>query len=271
MERHLHIIDGGAAASTRAHRALGREAVGMLAEIPLFASLSRRHLGRIASVASTRRYAPRATLALRGKPADAFFVILDGSVRVELPGRTVELGAGDFFGEMALIDGEPRSATVIAVGDVYVMTIPRAKFLKLLHAEPKIMLAIMTTLTRRLRDVQAAVAPGPGPLPPGPLNHLTKAPGGAGGIFPLSGGLIASRVAAPVRMSSSDPKRMATTALPAARSARTVMRVAGTPGGAPSAELISATRASRAEASASNVTTREYSGMAAPSSRFARA
>jgi CRP-like cAMP-binding protein len=139
-------------------RPIGREAVPMLAEIPLFASLSHRHLGRIASVASTRRYAPRATLALRGKPADAFFVILDGSVRVELPGgRTVELGAGDFFGEMALIDGEPRSATVIAVGDVYVMTIPRAKFLKLLHAEPKIMLAIMTTLTRRLRDVQAAV------------------------------------------------------------------------------------------------------------------
>jgi CRP-like cAMP-binding protein len=156
------IVDGSgaSAADTPAARprAIGREAVPMLAEIPLFASLSRRHLGRIASVASTRRYAPRTTLALAGKPADAFFVILDGSVRVELPGGArVELGAGDFFGEMALIDGEPRSATVVAIGDVYVMTIPRAKFLKLLHAEPKIMLAIMATLTRRLRAVQTAV------------------------------------------------------------------------------------------------------------------
>jgi CRP-like cAMP-binding protein len=94
-----------------------------------------------------------------GKPADAFFVILDGTVQVHVPsGRKVELGAGDFFGEMALIDGEPRSATVTAASDVFVLTIPRAKFLKLLHAEPKIMLGIMATLTRRLRDVQAANA-----------------------------------------------------------------------------------------------------------------
>ena len=122
-----------------------------------FASLSHRHLGRIASVASTRRYAPRSTLALTGSPSPLLRATRSGSVRVELPGgRAVELGAGDFFGEMALIDGEPRSATVVAVGDVYVMMIPRAKFLKLLHAEPK-MLAIMTTLTRRLRDVQAGL------------------------------------------------------------------------------------------------------------------
>jgi CRP-like cAMP-binding protein len=157
------IVDGGAAAAKDSPaapaRAVGRDAVPMLAEIPLFASLSRRHLGRIASVASTKRYAPGSTIALVGKPADAFFVILDGSVRVDIPGgRKVELGAGDFFGEMALIDGEPRSATVTAASEVFVLTIVRAKFLKLLHAEPKIMLAIMTTLTRRLRDVQAAAA-----------------------------------------------------------------------------------------------------------------
>jgi len=58
---------------------------------------------------------------------------------------------------MALIDGEPRSATVVAVGDVYVMTIPRAKLSEAVCTRAKIMLAIMTTITRRLRDVQAAV------------------------------------------------------------------------------------------------------------------
>jgi CRP/FNR family transcriptional regulator, cyclic AMP receptor protein len=130
----------------------------MLAEIPLFAALSRRHLGKIASVASTKRYAPGSTLVRAGNPADAFFVILDGSALVEVPGRGVTLAAGDFFGEMALLDGEPRSATVVAVSEVYVMTVARTKFLKLLEAEPKISLAIMATLTRRLRAVQAAAA-----------------------------------------------------------------------------------------------------------------
>jgi CRP-like cAMP-binding protein len=139
-------------------RPLGREAVDMLAEIPLFAGLSRRHLGKITSVASTKRYAPGGTLVRAGNAADAFFVILDGSARVEVPGRAVVLAAGDFFGEMALLDGEPRSASVVAVSEVYVMTVSRAKFLKLLETEPKISLAIMATLARRLRAVQAAAA-----------------------------------------------------------------------------------------------------------------
>ena len=91
-----------------------------------------------------------------GKPADAFYVILDGQARVEVPGRPVDLASGDFFGEMALLDGEPRSATVVAVGEVYALTIGRAKFLKLLESEPKIALAIMATLTGRLRALQAA-------------------------------------------------------------------------------------------------------------------
>jgi CRP-like cAMP-binding protein len=147
------------AASQRGQRPLGRGAVDMLAEIPLFASLSRRQLGKIAAAASAKRYAAHSVLVLKGKPAEAFYVILDGRVRVAAPGRKVELGASDFFGEMALIDGEPRSASVVAIGEVYAMTIPRAKFLKVLESEPKIALAIMATLTRRLRAVQSAATP----------------------------------------------------------------------------------------------------------------
>jgi CRP/FNR family transcriptional regulator, cyclic AMP receptor protein len=154
------IVEGGSAPAVDSPsappRPLGRDAAGMLAEIPLFAGLSRRHLGRVASLAATKRYAAGSPLVRVGKPADAFYVILDGKVRVELPGRPVELTAGDFFGEMALLDGEPRSATVVAVGEVYVLTVARAKFLKLLEAEPKITLAIMATLTGRMRALQAA-------------------------------------------------------------------------------------------------------------------
>jgi CRP-like cAMP-binding protein len=156
------IVDGGAAGASDSPaapaRRLGREAVDMLADIPLFAGLSKRHLTKIAGAAATKRYAPGSALVRVGRPADAFFVILDGGVRVEAPGDAIALGAGDFFGEMALIDGEPRSATVVATGEVFVLTLARAKFLKVLESEPKIALAIMATLTRRLRAVQGAAA-----------------------------------------------------------------------------------------------------------------
>jgi CRP-like cAMP-binding protein len=137
-------------------RSLGRESIGMLADIPLFAGLSRRHLGHVAKIASSKRFAAGGALVRVGEPADAFYVILDGKVRVETPGRGIELKPGDFFGEMALIDGEPRSATIVTLTEVYVMIIRRSTFLKLLASEPKIALAIMVTLTRRLRDLQAA-------------------------------------------------------------------------------------------------------------------
>jgi CRP-like cAMP-binding protein len=136
-------------------RRLGRESIGTLADVPLFAGLSRRHLGKVANVASTKRYAAGGELVRKGDRADAFYVILDGRVRVEVPGRGIELGSGDFFGEMALIDGEPRAATVVTLSELHVLMILRSKFLKLLATEPKIALAIMATLTRRLRDVQA--------------------------------------------------------------------------------------------------------------------
>jgi CRP/FNR family transcriptional regulator, cyclic AMP receptor protein len=138
---------------------LGREAIDMLAEVPLFAALSRRHLGKIANAASAKRYSPGAALVREGGPANAFYVIFDGRARVDTPKGGIELGAGEFFGEMALLDGEPRSATVVAVSEVYVMAISRPKFLAVLEAEPKIALAIMTTLSRRLRALQGAATP----------------------------------------------------------------------------------------------------------------
>ncbi len=137
-------------------RSLGRDSVGMLADVPLFAGLSRRHLGKIAKIASTKRFAPGGALVRVGEPGNAFYVILDGQVRVETPSQAIELNSGDFFGEMALIDGESRSATVVTLGELHVMMIARSRFLKLLESEPKIAIAIMATLSRRLRQVQAA-------------------------------------------------------------------------------------------------------------------
>jgi CRP-like cAMP-binding protein len=140
-----------------ASRQTERATVQVLAQVPIFASLSHRHLGRVAGVTAAKRYPPNSLLVRVGTPADAFYVILSGNARVEARGRPVTLEAGDFFGEMALIDGETRAATVTAITDVLVLRIARAKFLKLLEAEPKVALAIMATLSRRLRAARSQV------------------------------------------------------------------------------------------------------------------
>ena len=138
-------------------RQIDRETAALLSQVPLFATLSRRHLGRIGSIATAKRFPAQTPLVRVGKPGDAFYVILSGRARVDLPGRKIALEAGDFFGEMALLDGKPRAATVTAVSEVLVLMIARAKFLRLLEDEPKVTLAMMATLTRRLRDTQAAM------------------------------------------------------------------------------------------------------------------
>jgi voltage-gated potassium channel len=132
-----------------------REAATLLAQVPLFDGLSRRQLGRIASVAEHKHYIANSDLVRAGEPGDAFYVILDGEARVQLPAGPVTLGAGSFFGEMAIIDGAPRSATVSAATDAVVLVIPRPKFLALLVEEPKVALAILTTLAQRLREAQS--------------------------------------------------------------------------------------------------------------------
>jgi CRP-like cAMP-binding protein len=132
-----------------------REAVSLLEQVPLFAGLSRRQLGRVASVAEHKHFLANAPLVSVGGPGDAFYVILDGEAQVELPAGPVPLTAGSFFGEMAIIDGSPRSATVSAVTDIVVLAIPRAKFLALLESEPKVTLAVLMTLAQRLREAQA--------------------------------------------------------------------------------------------------------------------
>ncbi|HYX87012.1 MAG TPA: cyclic nucleotide-binding domain-containing protein [Gaiellales bacterium] len=135
---------------------MGREWIDVLADVPLFQGLTRRHLAKVAALARTKRFVPKTTLFAAGSPADAFYVILDGRASVRAGGRRIRLEAGDFFGEMALLDGDVRSAAVIAESDLLVMMIPRRGFLKLLENEPKIAIAIMATLAQRVRTVQAA-------------------------------------------------------------------------------------------------------------------
>ena len=84
------------------------------------------------------------------------FLMLEGRARVL--GKSRMLRPGDFFGEMALIDGGPRSATIIAASQVRVMMVQRRAFLKVLKQNPPIALAIMETLAQRVRRLERAVS-----------------------------------------------------------------------------------------------------------------
>lgn len=144
------------AAASRSHHATpeatGALWVNVLTELPLFAGLSKRHLRRIAEIVQESRFSAQSTIVREGTRGEIFYVILDGRVSVVRSGRkTVRLEAGDFFGEMSLLDGGGRSATVQADTDVLVLTIARPAFMKMLETEPSIALEILKELATRLR------------------------------------------------------------------------------------------------------------------------
>jgi CRP-like cAMP-binding protein len=127
-----------------------------LRAIPMFAEVDDEHLGRIAEVAGPFEVGPGHVLAERGQPGSGMFVVVEGTVEVDVPGSSpVSLGPGEFFGELALLADTERSARVRAVTAVTGLAIDRAAFLGLLHEEPRIALAMLPVLARRLATLEA--------------------------------------------------------------------------------------------------------------------
>jgi CRP-like cAMP-binding protein len=126
--------------------------VPFLADLPIFAGVSKRHLHRIARLSTARRFVPLTVIVREGEPARTFYVVLDGQVSVTRKGRRLaRIGAGEAFGEMALLTDSPRSSSVIADTDVLTMCLSRANFNKVLKSEPAVSLALLKTLAERLR------------------------------------------------------------------------------------------------------------------------
>ena len=134
---------------------VGEEWLATLHEVPLFEGLSKRHLRRVARLARLRRFASGSAIVRAGESGSSFFVVLDGTARVvSAGGRAARLGVGDYFGEMALLDGAPRSADVVADGEVLVLMIGRSSFGKLVRKEPALTQALLRTLAARLRAAE---------------------------------------------------------------------------------------------------------------------
>jgi CRP/FNR family cyclic AMP-dependent transcriptional regulator len=109
----------------------------------------------------TRAYKAGEIIFNAGDAGSEFFVIKEGSVGIRLGDRTIEtLGRGEVFGEMALIDAKPRSATVVAETDCVVVPLGEKQFLLMVREAPYFALGVMRVLALRLRAANAAIRAG---------------------------------------------------------------------------------------------------------------
>jgi CRP-like cAMP-binding protein len=130
-----------------------------LKKVPLFSALNRRHLDVIARQADEVKRNAGTVLTRQGARGLEFLLIVEGSARVERDGKIIaRLGAGDFFGEMSLIDGRPRSATVIADAPVLLLVVEVRSFGRLLETVPGLSKKVMATLCERLRAADETLA-----------------------------------------------------------------------------------------------------------------
>jgi CRP/FNR family transcriptional regulator, cyclic AMP receptor protein len=130
-----------------------------LAKVPLFSELGRRDLRQLAQSAVERRYKAGQTIVEEGEKAVAFFVLIEGKAEVvrsvgsEHPRRLNEVAPGGFFGEMGLLDGEPRAATVRALEDCVCLVLARWDFVAELRSNPHMAVAMLPVLSRRIREL----------------------------------------------------------------------------------------------------------------------
>ncbi len=133
---------------------------GELRRIHLFDGLSDSQMASLAAEAAMLRYAEGESLVRQGEQGDSMFLVKSGSLRVDLrtgAGRTTtvaRLGPGDFFGEMSLLTGEPRTASVIADTETEVIRVRKADFAEIIVADPSTADLLSAALELRMRELQ---------------------------------------------------------------------------------------------------------------------
>lgn len=130
-----------------------------LSSIPMFSELSKRQRKTLADRASVVQHVDGHAVAVEGKGSLAMHVVLQGSAEVSKDGsRTVRtLGVGDYFGEISLIDGKPRSATVTAKGPLTTLAIPQNAVKTLMDDDPDFVRHLMLLVCARLRTAERAL------------------------------------------------------------------------------------------------------------------
>jgi CRP-like cAMP-binding protein len=125
--------------------------IDLIKRVPLFSSASKQELAEIASIADEIDFPAGKTLIAEGDTGREFFVLIEGTAEVARGGKSVaSIGAGDFFGEIALIAKTPRNATITTTSATRALVITDRAFRQLLDHSPQIAVGVLTALAERL-------------------------------------------------------------------------------------------------------------------------
>jgi CRP/FNR family transcriptional regulator, cyclic AMP receptor protein len=133
------------------------EEIESLRGVPLFSGMSERDLRKVMEIAKVVVHSSGQLVVGEDNTAVGFHLILEGTADASVGGEVVgTIAAGDYFGEISLIDGKPRSATVTATSELKTLVVPSWSFNRMLDQHPEMMRTLLIELCARLRKVEAA-------------------------------------------------------------------------------------------------------------------
>jgi len=135
------------------------DALAQLTRVPLFSGLNKRELGTVAGFLREQKFNAGSAIVMDGQSGQGLYVIQDGRVSVRKKGRTVaRMGPGEFFGEMAVLDGGPRTASVHADTDTVCLTLASWEVKPLLMEQPSLAYKMLQEVVRRARQGSSRVS-----------------------------------------------------------------------------------------------------------------
>ena len=136
----------------------------LLQKVPLLAALTPADRESLAAAVTRRRYRRAETIFQKDEPGHSVYIVERGSVRIYVPSPQgndlvlAVLGAGDFFGDLSLLDGRPRSASAAATSDTTLLALERTDFIALITSRPEAAMAVLEAVSRRLRETDEMAA-----------------------------------------------------------------------------------------------------------------
>jgi CPA1 family monovalent cation:H+ antiporter len=138
---------------------LGLDSTNLLLAVPFFAKLPETVRNDIAALLQPRFTYPREKIISTGEVGDAMYFISSGAVTIKVADREIELGSGDFFGEMALINDKPRNADVVADTYCDLLVLPKKDFQKLMDNNLQLKAVVHDVTVQRTADNSKAASP----------------------------------------------------------------------------------------------------------------
>ncbi len=132
--------------------------IDLLRTVPLFSACSKKEFSLMAQIAEEHEFGTGDVICREGDTGLGLYVIMEGETEIQVGGKTQrQLGPGAFFGEIALLDGGPRTATVIALTGVRLLTIPAWSFNAVLKSQPTLAIKMLQEVCRRMRADQSSI------------------------------------------------------------------------------------------------------------------